>query len=381
MDGKRRGFLLVLVGILFVFIYNEYLIYYVTIYTWCSWPIISSRNGKREEETKVMMVTDIHLLGPRRGHWFDKLRREWQMYRSFQSAISLMHPHAVFFLGDLFDESTISNLQGLENYVKRFNELFYVPRDIQVHCIFGNHDIGFHDEVCFNRINPARLQFLSQHFARSFADHIVLNGNHFVLLNSMTLERDGCYLCTTTEFEIEKLSRKLNCTKNGASKCNVNSRPILLLHFPLFRHSDAQCPDDYDAAVEPAKSQIFTAGIDCLSNASSHYVLNKLDPRAVFNGHTHHSCRTWWPAPYNMYEWTLSSFSWRNIVQPAFLLVTITASDIQVNKCFLPSEKIVVGSYAVCIVSLVIILSWSFMLRFAPYWKSTSSEILTTKFD
>ncbi|VDK83325.1 unnamed protein product [Onchocerca ochengi] len=269
------------------------------------------------------------------------------MYRSFQSAISLMRPDAVFFLdlfkyifkfkkymseinihflSDLFDESTISNYQELVNYVNRFDELFYVPKNVERQCILGNHDIGFHDEI-----SPGRLQFLSHHFSRSFADHIVIGGNHFVLLNSMTVERDNCPLCTATEHQLEELSRSFDCTKNR-TMCSIQSRPILLLHIPLYRTSDAHCPDDYDASQEPIKSKRFHVGIDCLSNTSSHYILEKLKPRAVFNGHTHYSCQTWWQPPYSIYEWTLSSFSWRNIPQPAFLLVTVMSNDIQHNQ-------------------------------------------------
>ncbi|MCP9264408.1 Metallophosphoesterase 1 [Dirofilaria immitis] len=229
-----------------------------------------------------------------------------------------------FLLGDLFDESTISGYQGLVNYVNRFNELFMCPR----------------------MISPGRLQFLSHHFSRSFADHIVISGNHFVLLNSMTVERDGCSLCSATERQIEELSQRFDCTKNK-TMCSMHSRPILLLHIPLYRKNDAHCPDDSDASPEPVKSKRFHVGIDCLSNASSHYILEKLKPRAVFNGHTHYSCQTWWRSPYNMFEWTLSSFSWRNIPQPAFLLVTMTSDDIQVNKCFLPNEKTVIASYVI----------------------------------
>ncbi|KAM3722242.1 Metallophosphoesterase [Dirofilaria immitis] len=356
-----------------VFLYNEYLIYYITIYIKCSWPIsLSLREQQQKKETRVMMLTDIHLLGPYRGHWFDKLRREWQMYRSFQSAISLMRPNAVFFLGDLFDESTISGYQGLVNYVNRFNELFYVPEDVERQCILGNHDIGFHDEI-----SPGRLQFLSHHFSRSFADHIVISGNHFVLLNSMTVERDGCSLCSATERQIEELSQRFDCTKNK-TMCSMHSRPILLLHIPLYRKNDAHCPDDSDASPEPVKSKRFHVGIDCLSNASSHYILEKLKPRAVFNGHTHYSCQTWWRSPYNMFEWTLSSFSWRNIPQPAFLLVTMTSDDIQVNKCFLPNEKTVIASYVITALGLIFFLFYRLVL-YLRYRQSY--QIITQKND
>merc|ERR550517_1891817 len=48
-----------------------------------------------------MVLADTHLLGSRNGHWFDKLRREWQMHRAFQTAQTYFSPQHVFFLGDL----------------------------------------------------------------------------------------------------------------------------------------------------------------------------------------------------------------------------------------------------------------------------------------
>jgi hypothetical protein len=42
-----------------------------------------------EDQTlRAMFAADTHLLGTRQGHWFDKLRREWQMKRSFQTAMT-----------------------------------------------------------------------------------------------------------------------------------------------------------------------------------------------------------------------------------------------------------------------------------------------------
>lgn len=45
------------------------------------------------------MIADTHLLGPYRGHWFDKLRREWQMATAFMVATTLHSPDVTFFLG------------------------------------------------------------------------------------------------------------------------------------------------------------------------------------------------------------------------------------------------------------------------------------------
>ena len=88
----------------------EYLIYNVVIYR-CSWPLLeekgSFRNGKfvdKNQNIRAILLSDPHLLGSQHGHWFDKLRREWQMKRSFQTAMNSFQPEVVFILGDVFDE-------------------------------------------------------------------------------------------------------------------------------------------------------------------------------------------------------------------------------------------------------------------------------------
>ena len=92
-----------------LFLFCEWLIYYLVIFQ-CSWPDISLQDGKSQfQPLKTMFLTDTHLLGSRNGHWFDKLRREWQMERAFQTAISYFKPDVVFLLGDLFDEGMTSN--------------------------------------------------------------------------------------------------------------------------------------------------------------------------------------------------------------------------------------------------------------------------------
>lgn len=74
----------------------------------CSWPDKNNqRNSHATKKLKTFFIADPHLLGPFRGHWFDKLRREWQMQRAFQASNNLLNPDVVFILGDLFDEGEI----------------------------------------------------------------------------------------------------------------------------------------------------------------------------------------------------------------------------------------------------------------------------------
>lgn len=110
----------------------------VFLFPQCTWP------RKIDSPVRAMLIADTHLLGPIRGHWLDKLRREWQMHRSFQTAVNIFQPGIIFVLGDVFDEGDIVNQREFRRYVIRFERLFRPPSDTQMYSIIGNHDAGFH---------------------------------------------------------------------------------------------------------------------------------------------------------------------------------------------------------------------------------------------
>ncbi|VDK18682.1 unnamed protein product [Anisakis simplex] len=122
----------------------------------------------------------------------------------------------------------------------------------------------------------------------------------------------------------------------------------------ILRESDHHCADEEDAAPEPLKSKDFREKWDCLSAESTELLLKTLKPRAVFAGHTHYGCKTWWPSPYSIWEWTIPSFSWRNTHQPALLLLSITPHQLNVNKCLLPNEINVICLY-ICVAFIVLL--------------------------
>jgi hypothetical protein len=64
----------------------------------------------------------------------------------------------------------------------------------------------------------------------------------------------------------------------------------------------------------------FKPKFDCLSLDATNQLLDLLNPRLVFNGHTHYSC---FNEVYDIPEYTIASFSWRNIKTPSMLLVII----------------------------------------------------------
>ena len=185
-------------------------------------------------------------------------------------------------------------------------------------------------------------------------DLFTVKGVPFVTVNSMAMQDDGCFLCAAAKDKLAKVSKELDCLRNKEA-CEVDydfgseayGQPVLLQHFPLFRRSDAHC-DEEDGAPPGEKEAVFREDWDCVSRESSRHLLEVVQPRLVLSGHTHHGCRTEHrcrKTGQTVPEWSVSSFSWRNRNNPAFLLASISHTDYAISKCFLPRESTVITIY------------------------------------
>ncbi|RNA02627.1 Metallophosphoesterase 1, partial [Brachionus plicatilis] len=234
---------------LLIILYNEFIIYYQVLFA-CRWP-----SKKNENLLNLMLISDTHLLGSRNGHWFDKLRREWQQHRSFQTARFLLNPDYIVIMGDITDEGKWCSDKEWTYYEKRVKELFYTGEKTKLLLIVGNHDIGFHydiNERKIERFNKSfHTKFINLH--QSTTKGLDIN---FILINSISLENDGCKFCKRTQMELKKLNKTMTCLRdNGVEKCDFKnisgkySRPIIFTHYPLFRDSDSICPHDIDSEL------------------------------------------------------------------------------------------------------------------------------------
>ncbi|XP_077502708.1 per1-like protein PGAP5 [Amblyomma americanum] len=357
---RRSGFLKQLIFAFLVLIYCEVVIYYVVIGQ-CSWPHVEKLEQGRfssqeeREPLKMMLLSDTHLLGPKRGHWFDKLRREWQMHRTFQTALTLHRPEVVAFLGDVFDEGQWSSDEEFKAYMKRFWDLFYVPANVKVLVAVGNHDVGFH-----YRMHEYFVDRFEESFNTSALKLTVIKGNLFVTVNSMALYGDNCNFCARAKIELEQIRHKLRCSEGKVTRAKscqkgdrlgTNGRPIILMHFPLYRSSDSACSEP-DAASPEEKEESFRENWECLSQKATVLLLDALNPRAVFTGHTHHGCLTIHRK--SIPEWTLPSISWRNKRGPSFALAAFTPNDMAVSKCYIPRETTVIFLYIIAAIVLIL---------------------------
>ncbi|XP_063779514.1 metallophosphoesterase 1 isoform X3 [Pseudophryne corroboree] len=320
--NRRNVFLLKFLGLIFIVIFFcEFLLYYFVIIQ-CQWPKLKTMPSPRgSSPLKAMFLSDTHLLGEITGHWFDKLRREWQMERAYQSAIWLLQPDIVFILGDLFDEGKWSNSKAWENDVARFQSMFRHPPHTELIVVVGNHDIGFHYEMTVHKLR--RFEGV---FNVTSGKVVSRKGINFVLVNSVALEGDGCVICRAAEDQIIDVSRRLNCSRmkdhpDFVKKCvNLDLLPpsasILLQHYPLYRKSDSDCTGE-DSASPEEKKVLFTEKYDVLSQDASQKLLQLVQPRLILSGHTHSACTV---LHGNIPEISVPSFSWRNRNNPSFMM-------------------------------------------------------------
>ncbi|XP_043543679.1 metallophosphoesterase 1 isoform X2 [Chiloscyllium plagiosum] len=252
-----------------VALFCELGIYYAVILR-CDWPPL---RGSSAPVLKALFLADTHLLGALRGHWFDKLRREWQMERAFQTASWLFQPDVVFVLGDLFDEGKWSSPEDFRDDVKRFQMMFRHSSSTELFVVVGNHDIGFHHEMDWYK-----LQRFEGVFNFTSAKVVTRKGINFVLVNSIALQGDGCSICSKVENDLQQLSLALNCSRqldpsHSSENCKGKeifppSAPILLQHYPLYRVSDEECTGE-DSASPEEKQLLFREKYDTLSLEAS----------------------------------------------------------------------------------------------------------------
>ncbi len=345
--------------VLFLVFFCEFLIYYFVLFQ-CHWPDLAS-DRDHSERLHAFFIADTHLLGSRLGHWFDKLRREWQMHRGFVTAQTLLRPDVSFFLGDIFDEGKWADEKEFQMTVERFHALF--PSDDKM-VLVGNHDIGFHYDV---------RDFKRKRFYGAFEQdpvgvrRVAFKDVHFVLVDSMAMHGDKCYFCAPASEKVKEISQELQCMKS--KDCDLvyaeeYSRPILLQHFPLYRKSDAEChSNDPDVISDPEeKAKPFKPQWDCLSQNASQLLLQSIKPRLILSGHTHHGCQILHDLSQGQKvpEWSVASFSWRNRNNPVIVLATLTSDEFVLNKCFLPEENVVINLY---ILGSIVIALYAFCTR------------------
>lgn len=232
-------------------------------------------------------------------------------------------------------------------------------------------------------MRPVQIDRFRQVYQNTANSVISMRDVHFVLVNSMAMERDSCHLCRAAEAEIDQIAKRLKCAQNSTDCRNGTrpvsgrfSRPILLQHFPTYRESDAGCEQrDTDVVDETYRERW-----EVLSREATDWLAQQLQrPRIVFSGHSHNFCKS--KTRWSVDEYTISSYSWRNKNNPRFLLVRFfvvvknlgyifvfffkaefTAEQHAVAVCDMPVQSTVMSTYLYGILlAATLILIWEFV--------------------
>ena len=62
-------------------------------------------------------------------------------------------------------------------------------------------------------MNNEKITRFTKHMQAPPVRRVDINGNTFILLNSMALEGDGCDICREAENSLKQISLSLNCAK------------------------------------------------------------------------------------------------------------------------------------------------------------------------
>jgi len=106
-------------------------------------------------------------------------------------------------------------------------------------------------------------------------------------------------------------------------------------HIPLFRATQENCTElditpEFVHKLSEFKGDELQDGVlryanipnkDVMNQKSSERIMNALQPAFVFSGHNHYHCL--YHHPNGVKELSVSTFSWRNRVDPSFVLATI----------------------------------------------------------
>lgn len=175
------------------------------------------------------------------------------------------------------------------------------------------------------RLHPILVERFEKSFNGTGNTIITFRDIHFVMINSMTMEGDGCGFCWQAENDIKSIGKLLSCSRDqnandvkckhlGRPPLSSYSQPILLQHFPTYRASDSTCQEHDSPVIEAYRERW-----EVLSQRATQFIGKQLSPRLAFSGHSHHYCHT--KNMLDIDEYTIASFSWRNKKNPSFILV------------------------------------------------------------
>lgn len=210
--------------------------------------------------------------------WFFQWLTDNYLHRNHQLINSILNPHSILFIGDLFDGGRLWDNNKWYSEYKRFNEIFNpLPNVRQYKQIPGNHDVGFGMGVDFHKYSRFKSYF-------GAADDYVVLGNHSVIL--MDTVSLSCNNDTRIRMGSETFLNSL-ADPNHPSK---EYPRILLTHVPLYRFTEKQTCGPLREDKSPFPVVRGEQYQTVLEFGMSQKIIDFINPSIIFSGDDHDYC-------------------------------------------------------------------------------------------
>ena len=290
----------------------------------CPWPTplspptvshrgLSPQTPKAPLRERVLLLSDIHLLGLRRSV-LDRGWTDWQLYKSFRMLRWWLDPTAVFLMGDLLDEGGRSTAKLHESYLARFAGIFgevtpaselggrhadgdaassgagdpasasAAASPVAVVALIGNHDSEFGNYQRRHMVDRFEAAFGG---GRRVNDRLVLPRTNTSVATINSLALDGTPRDPSLQEDVLRFLDAQRAAGRGAD--------ILLTHVPLHRPTDLACGaerlrEGRHVTYASPERRYAGDGTDVVSRLRADQVLRSMVPRLVLSGHTHARC-------------------------------------------------------------------------------------------
>ncbi|KAL6144372.1 hypothetical protein ACLB2K_055066 [Fragaria x ananassa] len=338
-------------------LYGEMLAFRLLSLATCGWPHHSQ--SLNNNYLKVAVLTDPQLTDrtslrlPPKSLSLELVQFYSDLYmrRAFLSSVLPFDPDVILFLGDHFDGGPyLSDLEWKES-LSRLKHVFPVSKqETPVYWIAGNHDIGY--EYLHTRA-PQEFGSLNYRFRVGQVE--------FIAIDAQAIDGNPQgYMATSTRAFVKNVSLDIQAYLR-----------VLLTHIPLYRQDKTDCGPNRKSEIvnqrivrSPDRREI--AYQNYITEESSKYLLDSIQPVLVLSGHDHDQCDVVHKSKYGpVKEHTVGTISWQQgNVYPSFMLLSAcnTSSSeklVLTQLCFLPVQlHIYIWYLSLFVLTVLALLLW-----------------------
>ncbi|KAI0028754.1 hypothetical protein K488DRAFT_57855, partial [Vararia minispora EC-137] len=323
----------------------------------CRWPDavlennpVHTKQSSSSRPTHVLLLADVKVVPPSNGrHSISRLLDDVYLRKAW-SAVSRFRPQVVVFLGDMLSSGNmIDDDSDFVQYVNRFHELFTLEPGVTTYYVPGNTDIGLGVSSEFTRHVRDRYR---SYFGPLNREVRIANHSLIILDAPGLVDEDYVRAAQSISFDTWTPIRHgaiefVKQTSNALQKRHADgasSEPVILLtHIPLHRAETKKCgPMREKGSIRRGAGK---AGWQAtLGKDTSQFLLDHLQPKAVFSGDDRDYCditHTLLAKGNEVREITLKSFSpSRHIARPGFQLLSLMPDAVRPSHtsalCLLP---------------------------------------------